>query len=245
MEKLRPSSHVGTVVLWDQTKVRHDFKDHDVYNLAGEIRRVSKSGDVFWFELLSEELEPLSLSIHLYVDEDSPDYSGRGYKRRGGTFLLNVPSGRLIAGGVEHWSGHEETEDSAKTEVTVPPGSYALTVREQEFDNLQHNAEMIDLLGEADWNFYNKVMWFRAGGCLPVLACIVLAFLREWQALLFFALPLAFSYWLVQAALWRFGRWARIDRAIKEHQSESPGIILELHAINDTSLLKGGSVRIR
>jgi hypothetical protein len=244
MKILKPASGGGLVALWDRTKSRPDLADREIFDLAGDLRRDAKSGDVFWFELLNEEYEPLSLVIHLYVNEDCPDYSERGYKQRGGTFLLNIPSGRLIAGGAEYWSGHDESEHSAKTEVDISPGSYALTVREKEFDPEQHNAEMIDLLGEADWKSYNTVMWSRVMGCLPIVACIILGFLKQWHALWFYALPVAACYWLVQAAIWRFGRWARIDRRINEYESDSPGIIVQLRTAEDLSLIRGGSVRI-
>jgi hypothetical protein len=244
MHILKPGSQVGAVALWDSTRSRPDLGDRDLFDLSRDLRRASKSGDVFWFEVMGDELEPLSLSIHAYVDEDCADCPEGKYRQRGGTFRLNVPSGRLVAGGVEYWSGHDEGERSSKTEIDIPPGSYALTAREYEFDTKQHDAEMVQLLGEKDWRFYNRMIWLRVVGCLPILACIVLALLRKWSVLLSYAVPIAACYWLVQAVFWRFGRWARIERAINDHQSKSLGIILELRKAEDPSLLKGGSVRI-
>ena len=188
--------------------------------------------------------DPSRFRIDLYTADAPPAALNADFQPLGGTFLLHLPTGRLVISGA---SGTGATADG--TPIAVPAGSYLLTVLERRsFDGRRHDKEMIQLLGEADWKFHQRANWVAAAGCLPMLAALItllLAFRHgRWLSALYVGLPLAVLAALPHVFHRASRRYRRIDRMMNEHEAAKPLFVLRLAPAEQTSGLAGGLVRL-
>src|SRR4051794_17359330 len=66
--------------------------------------------------------------VHVYLDQQIPDDECRYARPLGKEYLLRVPSGKLIVGGMEDYrSGKPPRITGPDSAVNIPPGDYRLT----------------------------------------------------------------------------------------------------------------------
>ncbi|MEM7354253.1 MAG: hypothetical protein AAF657_25840 [Acidobacteriota bacterium] len=228
----------GVLAIWDAEHPRPDLAELKANPLMDALAGISKTGEVFWLEVEDAE----DVRIDVYVDEELPESVRERYQADRGSFLLRVESGSLAIGAVDHWASLGTAESCRRSEIVVPPGDYVLTCRLRHFAGERYRREMIALVGENDWRFYNCIGGLSALGCLPLIAFGLLALLEQWRLLIFCGLPALALLWIGLTVLQRFTRYAQIDRKIKGYEAKMPYCVLELHRTRDAGSLRGGGI---
>lgn len=200
------------------------------------LERDAGAGKLFF--LAAED--PIRFRADLYIGEASPPELQQDFQPLGGSFLLDLPSGRLVV------AGYGSKADD--TSIAVQGGPYLLTLMERRsFDGSRHEKEMVALVGEADYRFSKRTTWLALLGCLPTIAALgtlVLAIPRRQWSLFYIALPLAVLAWAPHVFLRNSKRYRRIQRLMNDHEAAKPQFILKLVPTERTSDLSGGFVNV-
>ena len=182
--------------------------------------------------------------VDLYIAETPPPELQRDFQALGGSFLLDLPSGRLVVAGYN-------SADAAAGElpIAMPNGAYVLTLMgRRAFDGRRHEQEMVALVGDADWNFSKRANWLSFLGCIPTILALGSVFLAvrqgQWRGFVYFALPLFVLAWAPHILLRNSKRYRRIERLMKEHEAAKPDFILKLAPTERTDGLSGGFVNV-
>ena len=205
-----------------------------------ELEHDAAAGKVFF--LASED--PSRFRVDVYIDEPQPPELHQDFQALGGSFLLDLPSGRLVV------AGYSPTSVSVdETPIAVPNGAYVLTLMERRaFDGRRHEKEMVALVGDADWRFSKRTTYLGLLGCLPTiiaLGSLFLAFRQgQWRGFFYFALPLSILAWAPHVLLRNSERYRRIQRLMNEHEAAKPHFILRLARTERTNGLSGGFVNV-
>lgn len=186
--------------------------------------------------------DPLRFLVDVYVGEAPPPELDRDFESLGGAFRLDVPSGRLAVAGVG-------SPAAPGAPIDVTPGPQLLTVMgRRAFDGKRHEAEMIALLGEADWRFSKRTDTLALLGCLPLLlaigACVAALRKGRWITFLSYAVPILVVSWLPHLLLRWSARYRRIERAMAAHEGKKPHFILTLNASDQAPGLPGGFLNV-
>jgi hypothetical protein len=200
------------------------------------LERDAAAGKLFF--LAAED--PIRFRADLYTEEALPPELQHDFQPLGGSFLLDLPSGRLLVAGYG--------SKAEGTSIAVPGGPHVLTLMERRpFDGSRHEKEMVALVGEADYRFSKRTTWLALLGCIPTILALGMLFLaiprRQWS-LFYIALPLVVLAWAPHALLRNSKRYHRIQRLMSEHEAAKPHFILKLVPTERTSGLSGGFVNI-
>jgi hypothetical protein len=139
----------------------------------------------------------------------------------------------------ESWASDPELID-------VPAGSWALTVRGRgDFDAAGYDREHRDLLGDADFEYRERIDRIGIAGCLsaPVAALlIVLPWTRPfwWAALVLLALA-----WGPHLLLRLTRRYRDIERRVRDLDRSYPNFVIELMPIDDEASVSGGHLVVQ
>jgi hypothetical protein len=204
------------------------------------LERDAVAGKVFY--LASED--PMRFRVDVYIAETQPPELQQDFQALGGSFLLDLPSGRLVVAG---YNSNDAT--ASVTPIAVPDGAYVLTMMgRRAFDGRRHEQEMIALVGDADWRFSKRTNWLSFLGCLPTVLALGTLFFAfregQWRGFFYFALPLLVLAWAPHVILRNSKRYQRIERLMKEHEAAKPHFILKLALTERTSELAGGFVNV-
>jgi len=205
-----------------------------------DLEREAAAGRVFF--LAAED--PIRFRVDVYIGETQPPELQQEFQPLGGSFLLDLPSGRLIVAGYNPASRAAEG-----TPIALPRGPYVLNVMgRRPFDGRRHQREMVALVGEADWTFAERTNWLSLLGCLPAILALgsLLLAIRHgrWRGFLYFALPLAVLGWAPHLLLRNSKRYQRIQRLMKEHETAKPHFILKLAPTDRSNGLSGGFLNV-
>ena len=204
------------------------------------LERDAVAGKVFF--LASED--PIRFRVDVYIGEAQPPELNQDFQALGGSFLLDLPSGRLVVAGYS--STHTSSDE---TPIVLPNGAYVLTVMgRRPFDGRRHEREMLALVGDADWRFSKRTTWLGLLGCLPTILALGSLFLAirqgQWRGFLYFALPLFVAAWAPYTFLRNSKRYRGIHGRMKEYEAAKPDFILKLAPTERTSGLSGGFVNV-
>lgn len=204
------------------------------------LEREAAAGKLFF--LAAED--PTRFRVDVYTEGPPPPELQHDFHPLGGSFLLDVPSGRLTVAGYEP---ARATADG--TAIAMPGGPYALTVMgRRPFDGRRHEQEMVALVGEADWKFSVRTNWLSLLGCLPTilaLGSLLLAIRRgQWHGFFYFALPLALVAWAPHVLLRNSKRYQRVQRLAREREAAKPHFILTLVPTERASGFSGGFLNV-
>jgi hypothetical protein len=233
-KRIEVETDSGLVVFRD-TELPQPCPDGKIEEYRGALRAGAEDGS--WFYLDAED--PVRYRIDVCVDEEPEGLPAHRFQPLGGTFRVNLESGRMAVSAFESWSSKIEP-------VEVPPGTVALTVRGPgEFDSEGYDREYRELLGDADWRYWNRVDKIGIAGCLSTLIAAVLL-----------AIPFTRQYWYLAPAvlalgwgphlLLRFSRTYReIEGRVKEHEDSLPHFVVQLTPIDPAAAITGGHLMVQ
>ena len=189
--------------------------------------------------------------IDVYLDTEIPGAELAHGRAIEGEFLISIPSGRLIVGGVEDYRNQKPQITSDKSVVSVPAGEYALRC----FVGLEGEAvqgasasALENALGRDDYRYYRKVQQSGCLGFLTPLLFPIIAFRYGWKIALAGTAVILLGYFHVrEQILKRIARYKRIEETVDEvlrraRETEPPLFILKLRPVEQGTNLKGGSV---
>jgi len=226
----------GLLVVHD-AEVSLPVIDRDKMN---DWERAAAAGKLFF--LAAED--PIRFQADVYAGETLPAELGKDFQPLGGTFLLDLPSGRLMVAGYDLAGAA-----AGAVAIAVPRGPSVLTVMERRpVDGRRHQREMVALVGESDWKFVERTDRLSLLGCLPVivaLAGLLFAFRRgQWRGFLYFALPLLILAWAPHVLLRNSTRYRRIQRLMNEHEAAKPHFIFSVAPVERSEGLSGGFLNV-
>jgi len=224
---------------------------------------VAKSWGKEWDSILNEDAARGDLflihtgadwggQIDVYCDSEIPPQVRARTRPIVGEFLICVPTGRLVVGGVEDYRSDKPQITGENSVVQVPCGNYQLKCfmgEEEETGPTSPIGPALEkAVGSEDYRYFRRIETGGLLGYLILLLYPILAVPFSWKI----ALPstvgvlLAF-FWIREKALERNARYQRIlqteNKVFREARgSEAPAFILELQRVEGVTDLKGGSV---
>jgi len=182
--------------------------------------------------------DPIRMRLDLYAGEAPPPTLERHFEPLGGTFGLEVRSREVAVVG---WNKDGSVNEAR---CLVPEaGSQALGVLDRRpFDARRHDKEMIDLVGEENYRFYNRASKTGLVGCLPLALTALAVLARQWEWL-WYLVPLVILSWLPYVVLKNTQRYKAVERQGSELETARPLYVMTLTP-TDQADLKGGFLRI-
>ena len=187
--------------------------------------------------------------VDVYVDEDVPAQPKKGARAVGETFLLSVPTGRLVVGGAEDYRRRDRRITGEQSAVDVPPGEYAVRCYAGPDEAAAPSeVELQARVGAAELAWFDRTnMRVLLGGVATLLLFPLLAIAFGWKVALAITLVVFFGYWpLAERLFKRSERYQALDRIVTAHRlaNEPAALLLELRPVPENHGLRGGSVRL-
>jgi hypothetical protein len=191
--------------------------------------------------------------VDVLIDEQIPQEFRDQMSVLPGEFLLRVPSGRLVVGGIEDYrSAKPKITDSNTSEAQIPAGDYGVQAYigpEENIPVTPSKAELKRLLGEEDFRYYNRV---EKQGCLGYLTLLLFPVLWPVIGWMFAAgltalVVIGFFYVREELFLRRNERYRRINTAVndayvKAGAKSTPIFVFRLRRVEPMHGLEGGSI---
>lgn len=223
-------SEMGIVAVCDSGLALPSSTDQD--ELVRRLEPMARTGQVFY--LVTDDPLRCRLELRAGGPASPPD---RELEPAGGTFGLDLPSGRLAVHG---WT-REGNPVSAGT-VESAPGAHVLSAMvRRPFDSERHSQEMTELLGD-DWAHVKRVDRLALLGCLPIVVTGLVVLAQRWRWLLY-VLPLLALSWLPHVALRAGRRYREAGRRMEELEKARPQFLLQVEPTAQAGLA-GGFVRV-
>jgi hypothetical protein len=169
-----------------------------------------------------------------------------------GKFLLRVPTGRLVVGGVEDYRSTKPRITDELSDVRILAGDYVVesfTGPEENIPVTPTNKELKQLLGEEDFHYYNRV---QKQGCLTLLLFPALWPFIGWKLAAGITVLVVFGYFYINEKLFlrRNKRYQQILKTVNEAHAKagskgSPIFLFQLLRVDAVGDLKGGSIDLR
>ncbi len=239
--RINVATDVAMIGLWDVS--RNDGSQGpstDFYGEADEAHLFILQAGADW-----------SGAVSLYVDQELPADVLKTIKPVGREFLVAVPTGQLIVGGVDDYRAATPRVTGADSIVTVPAGDYRVRCYRGPDDDetvAASEAEIRKAVGEKNVRYYDRINGCNAAlGCAtPIVLFAALCFVIRW----FFALPIAFVGFIAyfHVAKWFLDRNLRYSQLGKQIDAmrltnQPPTFVFELRRTTDRQGLAGGTLR--
>jgi hypothetical protein len=264
--RIPAGSDIAMIGAWDASASANPFTKADttLRQYGRSLDRDATAGQLFFVRTGADGDYPTDV----YLDEFLPDglLSASYPLAADREFLLHLPTGRLVIGGVEAYRS-PKADSSPVHPLTVTPGDYSLTCRAlPPPDERQAERDLASAVGPEDLAHHARINRRRAAlGCLlPVALMIALLYpIGRWldvphrstRALvsrtlllsLCIALPTSIAYHRLSARrLRRDDRYQRVRQAIAAYDAahaNDPALIFHLRRITDgaTHPATGGS----
>jgi hypothetical protein len=248
--RIDAGSDIAMIGAWDAGRNDSALTKASGRKLDEALEQDATAGDIFLIHLGGDGGGP----IDVYVDSPIPTEALAEMRAMDREFLLRVPSGRLIVGGVEDYRSDKPKITGPNSVVVLAPGDYALRCHigpnEGNFAP-PTSKELKAALGEEDYAYLSRIDKLRLLGYALVLLFPVLTFPLGWKWALLITLGVFFGYFYMQEELVvkrndRYqGILEKVNRLFgKAKQKERPMFILDLRRIPEPLNLTGGSIRV-
>jgi hypothetical protein len=229
--RIEVASETGVVTVGDPSAALPAGLDQDA--ILQQLEPLALSGRIFF--LVTDD--PVRYRIDLFAGEAPPSSLAREFEAVGGSFRLEVTSGRVALCGWDK-AGHSGEAGA----LAVDPGPHLLSVlTRRPFDGARHAEDMSDLLG-ADWKFMQTVSRLGLIGCLPLAVTAICVLAARWHWL-WYVLPLLVVSWLPYIVLKRSHRYKAAERRATEQERARPHYVLGLTPTQQDGL-SGGFLRV-
>ena len=231
MVRIAVASEMAIVAVSDSSAALPSGSDQDA--LIRVLEPLARAARVFY--LVTDD--PAHYRIDVLAGEQAPAGLSREFEPCGGTFGLELPSGRLV---VQGW-GRDGTPVVAGT-VDTKSGAQVLSVlARRPFEGTRHADDMAVLLG-AEWKYMERVNRLGLVGCLPVVLLMTAVLTQNWQWL-WFILPLLAVSWLPYMLLKQGRRYKWAERRAWDQEQAQPHYVLSVMP-SDREALAGGFLRV-
>jgi hypothetical protein len=248
--RIDAGSDIAMIGAWDAGRNDSALTKASGRKLDEALEQDATAGDIFLIHLGGDGGGP----IDVYVDSPVPTEALTETRPADREFLLRVPSGRLIVGGVEDYRSGKPKITGPNSVVVVPPGDYALRCHigpnEGNFAPPTRK-ELKAALGEEDYAYFSRIDKMRLLGYALVLLFPVLTFPLGWKWALLITAVVFLVYFYVQeeVVVKRNARYQKISERFnqlfrKAKEKERPMFILDLRRIPEPLNLTGGSIRV-
>lgn len=240
--RIEAGTDIATIGAWDasHTPVAKPPTTQD-------LRRDATDALLFFIETGSDGGGP----VDVYVDREIPAEILPTLTRMGGEYLIVVPSGKLIVGGVEDYRAAKPRITGDNSIVTLPAGDYVVQcfAGPGEEADVKSEKEIAKTVGAENVRWYDRMNGIGAGlGCLtPIVVFVALVFFIRWYA----AVPIAILSFLLffhgmKWVLQRNPRYSALEKIITPMRLElaAPTFVLHLRKISDRADLVGGFVTV-
>jgi hypothetical protein len=193
--------------------------------------------------------------IDVVVDEDISVGFRSEVSERPGEYLLIVPSGRLMVGGVENYRSGKPQITGVRSEAMIPPGAYLLKCfvgNEETISSSPFQAELKRVVGVNDFQYYSRMERWSHLGFLTLLLFPALGPMLGWKISAGITAVAVLAYFNVLERLFlkRNVRYQRIKKLVndvylKASVNDAPTFIFQLRTVSDVAGLKGGSADLR
>lgn len=187
------------------------------------LREAAERGEVFYLDTE----DPVEARVAVYVDESPADLPAHSYERRGGAFLLSLPSGTL--------------KIHRGAEMEVAPGAYAVTALSRALvDPLAHERDRASALTAEDWRYRRVAERLALPGCLLFLAAWVIVFIAGLSLTSLVAVVVALLVAGGTSLITRTPRYKRTEELLRQYDASFPHHALQLRRVSDPGGLVGG-----
>lgn len=191
--------------------------------------------------------------VDVYVDSAVPVDVRKQCRASKREFLISVPSGRLVVGGIEAYRTGQSKLTAADRVVEVPGGNYALRCLvpkgEVHFDP-PTRAELVAKVGVEDFRYHRRIQTLALTAYFGVpLLFVILIFVLGWKLALIIASVVGLICYGLVRLISGNERFRRVGRAENElwrqaHQRGLPTLIFELRRVQDSAGVFGGSLHL-
>lgn len=249
-QRVNAGTDVAMIGAWDAS--RNDGALSGVWgkSLEKTLEADAAAGHLFLIHMGGDGGGP----IDVYVDEEVPAEEQKQARRIGGEFLISVPTGRLVVGGVEDYRSRKPKITGEQSVVSIPSGDYLLRChvgKDEGGIQPPSPSELEEAVGMEEYRYYRKVTRWSYLGFLAILLFPVLTFLHGWKSALAITAVTVVAYFYVQDrfVLKRNAKYQRIAQRVDEvwkraYQAQPPAFLFELHRVEGRKELKGGSIRL-
>lgn len=195
-----------------------------------ELRPFARGGKLFF---ISAD-DPVRYRIQVLIEEDPAADLLPHLDNSAGSFRLETPSGELTVSAIEE-------NAYAGAVISVPPGSYVLTVfRRAAFDSSLYRRTMAQLVGASDWRYSERITNLGAIGCLTVALAVILLLIPSTRDYWPWIIPIFLAPSLLYHLMTRLPRYKRIEAARKEHEARLPHYVIRLRRSESAREISGG-----
>jgi hypothetical protein len=248
--RIDAGSDVAMIGAWDAGRNDSVLTKAGGKKLEEALEQDATAGDIFVIHLGGDGGGP----IDVYVDSPIPSEALKEMRAADREFLLRVPSGRLIVGGVEDYRSATPKTTGPNSVAVLPPGDYALRCyigpREGNFGP-PTSRELKAALGADDYAYFSRIDRMRLLGYATVLLFPALTFPLGWKWALLVTVVMFLAYFYVQeeVVIKRNSRYQRISEQVnhlftKAKEKERPCFIFDLRRLSEALTLMGGSIRV-
>lgn len=227
---------IAAIGLWDVQHGRNDLSAMPYAEAEQALQADAKGGRLFYINTGADG----ACDVHLYVDETVPPDLLAHYKSLNRQFLLRSPSGRLVAGGVEVYTGAVSEEDHEGDTVQVASGEYLVQLHELNEGDVNDPAHLGQVVGEADYAYFQGRSGGSRMGCGLLAAGLILLVFQLWMA----GLPLFLAgVGILLYRSWSNGadeRFQDIKDRIEDYHAQYPLFIFSLMPVEDGDAHEGG-----
>jgi hypothetical protein len=241
-------TEIAQMGAWDATRDDGAFDNLSFKRRTAALREDSEAGFIFYINTGADGGGP----IDVYLNEPIPEKAIRENKPLKGEFLIRVPSGRLVVGGVEDYRYSTRKITGPDSVVSIPAGDYKIQCYAPKVDEGSlygvSNEVLKESIGADDYNYWRKREKAAAYGCLPFALFPALAYTFNWKIALAITVVTAVPWFYCRDQLLkRNARYQSIDKKIQEiyrqaQANAAPTFIFELKRLEEGSKLKGGAI---
>lgn len=249
-KRIEAGTDIAMIGAWDISRNAVVLTENWGRKYEDALERDTRAGHLFLIHLGGDGGGP----IDVFVDEEIPPSLQKHVTRKPSEFLLRIPTGRLMIGGVEDYRSAKTQITGEESMVKVPFGDYLLTcfVGEEEAELHQPTqAELEQAVGAEDLRYIKRI---DRNGCLGYLTFLLFPALCPlvgwiWALIITVIVVPTFFYIREVAFLNRNQRYQRINKAINAAHlaasaKDSPILVFQLRKVDYTPELKGGSLRL-
>jgi hypothetical protein len=231
MPPITVASEMAIVALCDPSVTLPSSRDQA--ELLRALETLAQEARVFY--LVTDD--PVHYRIELLVGEALSSELAREFEPCGGTFGLELPTGRLALQG---WTSSGSPEIAGALDAN--PGRQVVSVLgHRPFEGPRHVQEMAALLGN-EWSYMERVNRLGLLGCLPLALLVISLVLQKWQWL-WFVLPLLAVSWLPYMILKHGRHYRAAERKAAEVERARPHYVFSVMPTEHRDLA-GGFLRV-